>query len=219
MSAQPDSSLPRRILVVDDHPMMRLATRQIVQRELPGAGVGEAASAREALSAVINERWNLIVLDLDLPDRNGIDLLADFKLAAPGVPVLVLSGLPELEFGPQTVRAGAAGFVRKSAPPEELATALQKVLDGGLHVSAALGERLAQALRPGASDFPHESLSAREFQLLVLIGSGRTVGEIADQLSLSVKTVSTYRARLLKKMSMTTNAELTHYALAHRLTR
>lgn len=208
-----------RILVVDDHPMMRMGTRQVVQRAFPDAGVGEAASAREALSAVIEAPCDLIVLDLDLPDRNGIDLLADLKLAAPGVPVLVLSGLPELEFGLQTVRAGAAGFVRKTAPPEELAAALGKVLEGGLHVSAALGERLAQALRPGATDFPHESLSAREFQLLVLIGSGRTVGEIAAQLSLSVKTVSTYRARLLKKMSMKTNAELTHYALARRLTR
>jgi DNA-binding NarL/FixJ family response regulator len=208
-----------RILVVDDHPMMRMGTKQIVQRAFPEAGVGEAASAGEALTVVIEAPWSLIVLDLDLPDRNGIDLLADLKLAAPGVPVLVLSGLPELEFGLQTVRAGAAGFVRKTAPPEELAAALSKVLAGGLHVSAALGERLAQALRPGGTDFPHESLSAREFQLLVLIGSGRTVGEIAAQLSLSVKTVSTYRARLLKKMSMKTNAELTHYALAHRLTR
>jgi DNA-binding NarL/FixJ family response regulator len=208
-----------RVLVVDDHPVMRSGTRQLVQRECPGAEVAEVGTAGEALNAVVGGRWNLVVLDLDLPDRSGLDLLTDFKLAAPNVPVLVYSGLPELEFGLQTVRAGAAGYVSKSSPPAEFADALKRVLAGGVYVSAALGECLARSLQPGSSIQPHESLSAREFQLLVLIGGGRTVGEIAGQLSLSVKTVSTYRARLLKKMSMATNAELTHYALAHHLTR
>lgn len=210
---------PLRILLVDDHPMMRAGVRQLLLRAFAEAVVGEAGSARETLGAVMNERWDIVLLDLDLPDRSGLDLLKDLKMAAPRLPVLIVSGLAEQELGLQVLRQGAAGFCSKTAAGDQLAAAIKKVLAGGRHVSAALAERLADSLADGCGAHPHEQLSSREMQILLSISSGRSVGEIAAQLSLSVKTVSTYRTRLLLKMGMHSNAELMRYGMQHGLVR
>ena len=214
-----NADAPLRILLVDDHPMMRSGVRQLVLNAFTTAVVGEAGSAREAMGAVLNERWDIVLLDLDLPDRSGLDLLKDLKLAAPRLPVLIVSGLAEQEIGVQVLRLGAAGFCSKTAAAEQLATAIRKVLAGGRHVSAALAERLADSLTDGVGAHPHEQLSSREMQILLSIAAGRSVGEIAAQLSLSVKTVSTYRTRVLTKMGMRSNAELMRYGMQHGLVR
>ena len=214
-----NADAPLRILLVDDHPMMRSGVRQLVLNAFTAAVVGEVGSAREAMGAVLNERWDIVLLDLDLPDRSGLDLLKDLKLAAPRLPVLIVSGLAEQEIGVQVLRLGAAGFCSKTAAAEQLATAIRKVLAGGRHVSAALAERLADSLTDGVGAHPHEQLSSREMQILLSIAAGRSVGEIAAQLSLSVKTVSTYRTRVLTKMGMQSNAELMRYGMQHGLVR
>ena len=214
-----NADAPLRILLVDDHPMMRSGVRQLVLNAFTAAVVGEVGSAREAMGAVLNERWDIVLLDLDLPDRSGLDLLKDLKLAAPRLPVLIVSGLAEQEIGVQVLRLGAAGFCSKTAAAEQLATAIRKVLAGGRHVSAALAERLADSQTDGVGAHPHEQLSSREMQILLSIAAGRSVGEIAAQLSLSVKTVSTYRTRVLTKMGMRSNAELMRYGMQHGLVR
>ncbi|MBL9210700.1 MAG: response regulator transcription factor [Opitutaceae bacterium] len=211
--------VPPRILLVDDHPMMRAGVRQLLLRDFPTAEIGEAGSARETLGAVHNGHWDIVLLDLDLPDRSGLDLLKDLKLADPRLPVLVVSGLAEQELGLQVLRQGAAGFCSKTAAADQLAAAVRKVLAGGRHVSTALAEKLADSLGAGVDAVPHEQLSSREMQILLSIAGGRSVGEIATQLSLSVKTVSTYRTRLLTKMGMRTNADLMRYGMQHRLVR
>jgi len=208
-----------RILLVDDHPMVLAGIRQMVLRAFPEARIGEVNDARQALESVIKEAWTVVVLDLDLPDRNGLDLLKDIRLAAPQVPVLILSGQPERDYGVQALKGGAAGFVAKTELATVLVDAIQKVCARGRHVSPALAERLAHSLDPAGSRPLHDQLSAREFQILASLAKGQSVGEIARQLSLSVKTVSTYRTRLLKKMGLKSNAELMRYALQHGLVR
>lgn len=208
-----------RILLIDDHPMMRAGVRQLLEYSFTGATIGEASSAREAVAAVVSGRWDIVLLDIDLPDRSGLDLLVDIRRAAPGLPVLIVSGLAEHEIGVQVLRLGAAGFCSKIEAPDQLAAAINKVLGGGRYVSAALAEKLAEAVSAGVAQHPHEQLSAREMQILLSIAAGRSVGEIAAQLALSVKTVSTYRTRLLMKMGMRSNAELMRYAMQHGLVR
>ena len=160
-----------------------------------------------------------MLLDLDLPDRSGLDLLKDLKLAAPRLPVLIVSGLAEQEIGVRVLRHGAAGFCSKTAAAEQLAAAIKKVLAGGRHVSAALAERLADSLTDGVGAHPHEQLSSREMQILLSVAAGRSVGAIAAQVSLSVRAVSTYRTRVLTKMGMRSNAELMRYGMQHGLVR
>lgn len=208
-----------KLLLVDDHAMMRAGLRQLVSRALPDAEFGEAGSAREALELVVAGAWDAILLDIELPDRDGLDLLKDIRLAAPHVPVLILSGQPERDYGVLALKAGAAGFVAKTELATVLIDAIRKVCARGRHVSPALAERLAHSLDPAGSRPPHDQLSAREFQILASLARGQSVGHIAAQLALSVKTVSTYRTRLLKKMGMKSNAELMRYALQHGLVR
>lgn len=210
---------PPRVLLIDDHPMMRAGVSQLLERSISGVSIGEATSAREAVAAVVSGCWDIVVLDIDLPDRSGLDLLVDIRRAAPGLPVLILSGLPEHELGIQVLRLGAAGFCSKIEAADQLAAAVNKVLGGGRHVSAALAEKLAETVSAGIAHHPHERLSSREMQILLSIAAGRSVGEIAVQLALSVKTVSTYRTRLLVKMDMRSNAELMRYAMQHGLVR
>jgi DNA-binding NarL/FixJ family response regulator len=208
-----------RVLLVDDHPVVRTGVRQYLAWALPGADIAEAGSAREALAMVVTDRWDIVLLDLDLPDRNGLDLLADLRLAAPKSPILVVSGLPENEIGLQVLRAGAAGFCAKISAPEELAKAVVKVLETGRYTSPGLADLLAAAAVRDDGGRVHEGLSPREMQILLSIAAGRSVGEIAEQLSLSVKTVSTYRTRLLAKMDMESTAELMRYGIKHGLVR
>jgi DNA-binding NarL/FixJ family response regulator len=178
---------------------------------------GEARNAHEAFHRIEKEKWDVVVLDITMPGRSGLEVLQHIRRARPKLPVLVLSMHPEDQFAVRMLKAGAAGYLTKESAGEELVGAIKKVLAGGRYVSPALAEKMASYLDIDVLKAPHERLSDREFLTLRMIASGRTVGQIARELSLSVKTVSTYRARILEKMSMKTNAELTHYAIQNRL--
>jgi DNA-binding NarL/FixJ family response regulator len=206
-----------RVLLVDDHPVVRKGMKAILDDELRGSvAVVEAGNGDDALAALA-DHIDVVVLDLSMPGRSGIDLLAEIKHRHPRLPVLIMSLHGEEQFALRALRAGASGYLTKAAAPQQLAAAVTKVAEGGRYISAALAERLAAEVAGGASGVPHERLSDREFEVLRAIASGHTVSEIASTMKLSVKTVSTYRARLLEKMGMTSNAELTRYALENRL--
>lgn len=200
-----------RVLLVDDHAIVRRGMRTILEDHVAGVEVEEAATGDEALAA-IEARFDVVVLDLSMPGRSGLDLLSEIKHRKPDLPVLILSLHDEQHFAIRTLRAGASGYLMKDAAIEELVNAVTKVARGGRYVSDAIADRLAAD--PGNTKTTlHESLSDREFDVLRGIATGQTVSEIAAQLHLSVKTVSTYRTRLLEKMGMSSNSELTRYAL------
>jgi len=206
-----------RVLIADDHSILRRGLIEILMRELKGAVCGEAENAEQVLSRVQSHNWDLVILDVSMPGRSGIDILADLKRLRPKLPVLVLSMHPEDQYGKRVLRAGASGYLNKDSAPEELIRAISKVLAGGRYVSAALAEKLALELLQDQGQPLHETLSNRELEVLRMIGSGKTVSQIAEELHLSVTTISTYRARILEKMNMTTSAELMHYALCNQL--
>ncbi len=205
-----------RILIADDHAVVRRGLRQTVAEEADLAVVGEAANGPELLGLVRKQPCDVVVLDISMPGRSGLDVLKDIKQEHPKLPLLVLSMHPEDQYAVRALKMGAAGYLTKETAPEELVAAIRKVISGGRYVSPSLAERLAIGLTTDV-ERPHESLSEREYQVLCLIGSGKSVSEIATELSLSVKTVSTYRARILEKMNMKNNAELTHYAIRNGL--
>jgi len=211
------------ILIVDDHAVVRDGVKRIFD-EGPASGpvsrpvvFGEAADAHEALALARERDWDVVVLDLSLGGRSGLEVLKELKQLRPRTPVLVLTMHSEEQYARRAFKAGAAGYITKDSPRAELLRAIVKVAEGGRYLSPALAERLVLDLERGEDRPPHERLSDREFQVLTLIASGKTVGEIAALLSLSDKTISTYRARILEKMSMRTNAELTHYAIQNKL--
>jgi DNA-binding NarL/FixJ family response regulator len=207
-----------RILIADDHAILRRGLQEILQRELEGAVCGEAKDATEALARMQEGEWDLVILDITMPGRSGLEVLRDLKASWPKLPVLVLSMHPEDQYGKRILRAGAAGYLNKESAPEELVKAVRKVLAGGRYVSAALAETLASDLSQEDAGRPaHEVLSDREFEVLRMIGAGKTVSQIAEDLHLGVTTVSTYRARILEKMHMRTTAELMHYTMHNRL--
>lgn len=205
-----------RVLLVDDHAVVRSGIRAILEDHLQPIEVLEAANGDAALAVLEGSELDVIVLDLSMPGRSGIDLLTEIKHRYPKIPLLILSLHAEEHFAVRTLRAGASGYLTKSAAPEELVAAVTKVCKGGKYVTEGVADRLAAGLdtAPGAL---HESLSDREFDVLRGIASGQSVSELAAQLHLSVKTVSTYRTRLLEKMGMSSNAELTRYALQNGL--
>jgi two-component system, NarL family, invasion response regulator UvrY len=206
-----------RVLIADDFPIVRRGLIEILIREFKHAVYGEAQNAQEALAKVQAQSWDLVILDLSMPGRSGADLLADLKRARPKLPVLVLSMHPEDQYGKRLLRAGASGYLTKDSAPEELIKAIHKVLAGGRYVSPALAERLVLELNVDFERPRHETLSDRELEVLRMIASGKTVGQIAEELHLGVTTISTYRARILEKMNMSTSAELMHYALRNHL--
>jgi DNA-binding NarL/FixJ family response regulator len=206
-----------RVLIADDHAIVRRGLIEILLRELEDPVCGEAENAQQVLAQVQSHPWDLVILDVSMPGRSGIDVLTDLKVAKPKLPVLVLSMHPEDQYGKRVLKAGASGYMNKNSAPEELIKAIRKVLAGGRYVSQALAEKLALDLNEKHVRLPHESLSDREFEVLRMIASGKTVSQIADGLHLSVATISTYRARILEKMNMTTNAELMHYAFQNHL--
>ena len=206
-----------RVLITDDHALIRRGLRQVLLEGLDAVTVGEAQNASEALDQVQKKAWDVVVMDITMPGRSGLDILRDIKLARPNLPVLILSMHPEDQFAVRALKSGAAGFIPKESAPEELIKAIRKVLAGGRYVTAALAEKMAFDLSTHSDKLAHETLSDREFQVLRMIASGKTVGQIAEDVSLSVKTVSTYRARILEKMRLQNNAELTHYAIKHQL--
>jgi two-component system, NarL family, invasion response regulator UvrY len=206
----------QRVLLVDDHAVVRRGVRAVLEDHVPGLVIAEASNGDEALQAVA-EKFDAIVLDLSMPGRDGFDLLGEIKHRQPKVPVLIMSLHAEEQFAVRALRAGAAGYLTKSSAPEQLVSAINKVLRGGRYISESLAERLAQEAGGETTSAPHERLSDREFDVMRGIASGHSVSEIASQMHLSVKTVSTYRTRLLEKMGMATNAELTRYALSNGL--
>lgn len=211
-----------RILITDDHALIRRGLRQILVEGSDKIGFGrlvieEAASAEEALQKIWKDHWDAVVMDISMPGRSGLDVLRDIKLARPQLPILILSMHSEEQFAVRVLKAGAAGYITKESAPQELVNAIKKVMSGGKYVSPSLAERLAYDLAQPTDKPPNETLSDREFQVMCLIASGKTVSQIAEKLGLSVKTISTYRARVLEKMGMKTNAELTHYAIKNRL--
>jgi two-component system invasion response regulator UvrY len=205
-----------KILLADDHAVVRHGLKQILTDEFKRATFGEARNAQEALDLVWKQDWDVVVLDITMPGRSGLDALREIKKSKPRLPVLVLSMHPENQFAMRVLKTGASGYMTKESAPDELVGAVKKVLAGGRYVSAALGETLAASLST-SQRAPQEKLSDREFQVLRLIASGKMATEIAKELSLSVKTISTYRTRILEKMGMKNNAELMHYAIQHRL--
>jgi two-component system, NarL family, invasion response regulator UvrY len=206
-----------RALIADDHTIVRRGLMEILTRELHDAVCGEAENAQQVLAQIRAHDWDLVILDINMPGRSGLEVLVDLKRERPKLPVLILSMHPEEQYGKRMLKAGAAGYMSKDADPDELIKAIRKVLAGGRYVSPVLAEALALDLGGGAGLALHESLSNRELEVLRLIGSGKTVSQIGEMLQLSVATVSTYRARILEKMSMTTTAELMNYALRNRL--
>ena len=206
-----------RILIADDHPILRRGLADIFPRAFEGAICDEAGNAQEVVSKVQSQDWDLVVLDVTMPGRSGLDVLRDLKGLRPELPVLVLSMHPEDQLGKRALKAGASGYMNKESAPEELIKAVRKVLAGGIYVSPVLAERLARDLNEDSERPLHETLSDREFEVLRLIGSGMTTTQIAEVLHLSMPTVSTYRTRMLEKMNMRTTADLIKYALRNRL--
>ena len=206
-----------RILIADDHPVFRRGLRETISEAFPKVIFGEAKTAEETLESVRRHDWEILILDISMPGKSGLDILNDLKRLRPKLPILLLSMHPEEQFARRALKSGAAGYLTKESVPEELKEAVRKVVNGGRYVSATFAEKLAVDLTEGADIPIHELLSDREFQVLRMIASGKTVKEIADEIALSVKTVSTYRARILEKTGMKTNAELIRYALQTQL--
>jgi two-component system invasion response regulator UvrY len=206
-----------RVLIVDDHPIVRQGLKQTLIDAADMGELGEASTAQEALDLIRQGDWDAVVLDIGLPGRGGLDVLKDIKHERPRLPVLILSMHAEDQYAVRAIRAGAGGYLTKEAASEKLLDAIRKITTGGRFITPDLAERLATELTDGTEGPPHASLSDREFEVLRLIASGFPVGDIAGRLSLSVKTVSTYRSRILQKMHMHNNAELMQYVLTNHL--
>ena len=206
-----------KILVIDDHEVVRCGVKHILKEVFPLIHVGEAGTGREGIAAVQQEPWDLAIVDMSLPDQSGLDLLCSLHSTAPQLPLMVLSLHPEEQYAVRAFRAGAVAYLTKQTAPEELARAVKQVLSGRMYVTASLSERMAGNLSKHATLPSHQTLSARELEVLVLLAQGQSVKTIAQALGLSIKTVSTYRGRLLDKLDLSTTAELIRYALDHHL--
>ena len=206
-----------RVLLVDDHAVVRQGLKQVLAESLPDATFGDAASADEALRMVRTANWDIVVLDISLPGKSGIEALKELRAAHPRLPVLVLSMHPEEQFAVRALKAGAAGYVTKRTAARDVVAAVRKVLSGGRYVSASLAERLAAQTQAGSAQAPHETLSDREYQVFRLLAMGKTVKQIGKELDLSPQTVSTHRTHILEKMGMQSNAELIQYAMRNQI--
>ncbi len=206
-----------RILVADDHAIVRQGLKQIVADTPDLVVTGEAERGREVLEKVSKDDYDVVLLDITMPDKTGLEVLEELKRIKPNLPVLILSMHPEDQYAIRAIRAGASGYVTKAGVPDELVRAIRKVSVGNKYISSSLAEKLAVYLEAGAEKPLHQVLSDREYRVMCLIASGKTVKEIAEELFLSVKTVSTYRSRVLQKMKMKNNAQLTHYCVQNQL--
>jgi two-component system, NarL family, invasion response regulator UvrY len=207
-----------KILIADDHAIVRKGLKQLLLEEYPSAKIEEVADGESLIAKVIHEKWGVVICDLDMPGRSGLDIMRQIKEIAPKLPVLIVSIYPEDQYAVRVLKAGAAGYVSKDAATEELAEAVRRVLQGRKYISPSMAEIIAEDMGgPNSDKAPHEYLSDREFEVFKLIASGKSVSEIAEKLSLSSATVSTHRARILIKMNMKTNPELTRYALDNKL--
>lgn len=206
-----------RVLIVDDHPATRVGVQRIIARDAPDINFGEASCEREALERIRNESWSLVLLDLNLPDRSGFELLGDVQNLRPGLPVLVFSMHTDESFVLRALKAGAAGYLAKSCSPEELVKALRRIASGHRYIMPELSELLIGRLQAPDKGLPHETLSGREYEVMLQLARGGSLRDISERLYLSESTVSTYRARILKKLHLENNAQLTRYAIENGL--
>jgi len=209
--------MPTRIIIADDHAIFREGLKQVIDTTVDMTVVDEAANGQELLRKIQNNDYDLAILDITMPGRNGLDVLVEMKNIKPKLPVLVLSMHPEEQFALRAYKSGASGYLTKSSHSMELLDALHKISLGKKYVSSALAESLVTGLSDTSQQELQHSLSNREYQVMCMIGSGKTVGKIADEISLSVKTVSTYRAHILRKLNMKNNAEITRYVIENNL--
>jgi DNA-binding NarL/FixJ family response regulator len=206
-----------RILVADDHAIVRQGLKQIVA-DIPDMVVaGEASNGQEALDKALKDDYDMVLLDLTMPVRSGLDVLKEIKNQKPELPVVILSMHPEEQYAVRTIKAGASGYLTKESAPEELIAAIRKVSDGGKYVTSSLAEKLASILGTGVEKLLHQALSDREYQVMCMLASGKTAQQIAQELLLSVNTINTYRSRVLMKMKVKNNSELTRYAIQNGL--
>ena len=206
-----------QILIADDHPIVRAGFKQVLSETPDMVVADEAGNGLEVLNLVRKKDYDIVLLDISMPGRNGLEILKDLKEEFSRLPVLILSIYPEEQYAIRALRAGASGYLTKASAPDELISAIRKVSEGGRYISSSLAEKLANYLYIDLTKPPHEALSDREYQVMLLIASGRTVSEIAEELHLSVKTISTYRAHILEKMKMKNNADITVYAVQNKL--
>lgn len=206
-----------KFLIVDDHAIVRRGLISLLKEEYRDATFGEAEDSKQGHALALDSDWNLVLMDINMPGRNGIDLIRDIKSVKPDLPVLVVSAHAEKDYGVRSLKLGAAGYVSKQSAPDVLVAAVKRVLAGGRYVSPSLAEHLADSLSGGASEATHESLSNRELQVLKLIAHGKTLKEIGAELALSEKTIATYRARISEKMGLPGIVDLTRYAMRHGL--
>jgi len=205
------------VLIADDHAVVRRGIMQIISEDPEINVLGEASNSDEIMKQLFDHDWNVIVLDITMPGKNGLDVLIEIKNKRPEIKVLILSMHPEEEIALRALKTGASGYLNKDSVPGELIKAIRRVYSGGKYISSSLAESIAMSIDKDSNILPHELLSEREFQVMCLIASGNALSQIAEELSLSVKTVSTYRARILEKMNLKSNVELTHYAIKHHL--
>jgi len=206
-----------RILIADDHPIVREGYKKILMSQPDMDVTGEAGNGQEVLDLIQKKDFDLILLDISMPGRSGLEILKELKSQKPHLPVMILSIYPEEQYAVRAFRDGASGYLTKASTPKELISAIRKVSQGGRYVTEALAEKLTYFLHGDVDKAPHEKLSDREYQVMLLIASGKTVTQAADELCLSVKTISTYRRHILEKMQFTTNAEITMYAIQNKL--
>lgn len=211
------SRLMAKILIADDHAILRKGLKQLLAEDRTIHEIGEASTGRETLDKLRQARWDLLILDINMPDRSGIDILRQVHASHPETRVLILSGFPEKQYAVNVLRAGASGYLNKEMAPEELLTAVKTVLAGKRYVSAALAELLVTELDHDSDKPAHALLSEREFQIFCKLATGHTVSDIAAELCLSIKTISTYRSRVMEKMGFNSNADITAYALRNKL--
>ncbi|MGD1971619.1 MAG: response regulator transcription factor [Desulfobacterales bacterium] len=206
-----------RIIIADDHPIVRAGMKQIISEASDMMVADEASDGHTLLSKIKKENFDVVILDITMPHMDGLDVLKQLKIEKPKLPVVILSIHPEDQYALRVLKAGASAYVTKTSAPDELINAIRKVFRGGKYIGPSIAEKLAFQLDANFEEMPHEALSDREYQVLCTLASGKTVTEIADELSLSAKTVSTYRSRILEKMDMKNNAELIHYAVQNKL--
>ena len=206
-----------KVLIVDDHVLVRHGLVKILREDPSISKVGEASTGSEGLSKLRDEKWDIAILDISLPDNSGLVILSHVKELFPNLPVLILSMHPEERYAVRAIESGASGYLTKNVQPEELLRAVKRLINGQKYITSSLGEILASKLEQNSDEKPHQTLSKREYQVFIMIASGKTVNEISSKLYLSSKTVRTYRSRVLKKMKLERNSELIYYAFKHKL--